>query len=163
MKTNKILIGLAVAAVGIGVVLLVTQLPNSKTDAVTLDGSAVQSRLGSVGSLYASYRESRGRSPASLEELVEFGRKLKEPVIFNEEFLTLPRDKQLMVIRYGLKLPPPRARQQTDGEGPIFGGIDGPILAHEQTGVNGRRFVVFAGSNRVAEVDDGTFQQSVQP
>ncbi len=162
MKKNKMLIGLAVAAIGIGVILLAVK-PTSRSVAVTLDGTAVQSRLGSIGYLYALYRESRGRSPASLEELNEFGRKLREPSWFNEEFLRLPRDKQPVVIRYDLKLLPPRARQETDGEGPIFGTIDGPILAHEQSGVNGRRFVVFAGSNRVAEVDDGVFQQSVQP
>ncbi|MSQ97668.1 MAG: hypothetical protein EXR98_24395 [Gemmataceae bacterium] len=153
-------IGLALA-----IILLVTQ-PKSRSDAVTLDGTAVQGRLSSVGYLYALYRESRGRSPASLEELIEFGRKLPGPdgpIVFDQEYLTLSRDKQLMVIRFNLKLPAARARQASDGEGPIFSSIDGPILAHEQTGINGLRFVIFAGSNRVEEIDDAKFQQSMEP
>lgn len=162
INNKALMLGIAVAIVGVGVVVLAMK-PKSNTDAVTLDGTAVQARLGSVGNLYAMYLESRGTSPATLEDLVVFGRKLKDPIIFNEEFLTLPRDKQRMVIRFSLKLPAPRPRNASDGDGPIFSTYDGPILAHEQTGIHGRRFVVFAGSNRVTEVDDVTFQKNLQP
>ncbi|HXG12572.1 MAG TPA: hypothetical protein VNK04_22640 [Gemmataceae bacterium] len=51
------------------------------------------------------------------------------------------------MIRYGLPL---RANQR----GPV-------VIAHEQEGLDGRRFVVYAGSHGVEEVDDARFKELV--
>jgi hypothetical protein len=151
---KKYLLG-AAGVIALALVVVLFVLPGKKTrpDAVTPDGTAVQFQMLRVANVCNRFIESHRRLPASFEELAQFSRGIQDEI--NEKELILPRDKQPMVIRYGLKLPPPRALRETD--------TDGPILAHEQTGVNGRRFVVFAGSNRVVEIDDGVFQQSVQP
>jgi hypothetical protein len=165
-KYARIGLGAAFVIAAAGAIILLVMRPKSRPDAVTLEGTAVQGRLSAVGHLYAQFREARGRSPDSLEEFVQFGRQLpgsNGPIVFDEAYLTLPRDKQIMVIRYGLKLPTPPPRPEMGGDGPVFTGENGPILAYEQTGVNGRRFVVFAGSNRVEEVDEEAFKQHVGP
>lgn len=129
-------------------------------NAVTPDGPAVQSRLQAIGYLHSLFHEARGRTPTSLAEFVEFGRRLPGPIgpiVFDEPSLILARDRQPVVIRFGLQLPPARTRQPGDGDGAIFVEENGPVLAHEQTGAGGRRFLVYSRSDRVEEVDDGTF------
>ncbi len=142
---KKYLLGAAGAiALALAVVLFV--LPGKKTrpDAVTPDGTSVQIQLLRVANVCQVFNESRGRLPANFEELVKFSRAIQDEI--NEESLILPRDKQRMVIRFGVKLSAPGKQ----------------ILAHEQTGFNGRRYVIFAGSNVVAEIDEGEFQESLR-
>jgi prepilin-type N-terminal cleavage/methylation domain-containing protein len=121
-----------------------TKLP----DEVTPDGTIAQSRLNSAHWLYSKFREQRKRSPASAQELNEFGAALPSaeggPVMLTEEFLISPRDQKPIVVRYGLDL------SRSGGN---------TLLAHEQAGHNGRRFVVYAESGTVEEVDDSRFEQ----
>jgi hypothetical protein len=56
-----------------------------------------------------------------------------------------PHHKKPLVIRFSLKLP-----------------LDGQVVAHEQEGVKGRRFVVLGGSARVEQVDDVRFKEMVK-
>jgi len=144
---KKYLLGAAgVIALALAVVLFV--LPGKKTrpDAITPDGTSVQVQLLRVANVCQLFNESRGRLPATFEELVQFSREIMDEI--KEESLILPRDKQRMVIRYGVKLSAP--------------GKQNPILAHEQTGFNGRRFVIFAGSNAVAEINEVEFQKNLR-
>lgn len=150
---------LALAAL-VGIVRFATRETPPPPNAVTPDGTAVQSRLQSLGHLHSLFHEARGRTPNSLAEFLEFGRKLPGPIgpiVFDEASLILPRDRQPVVIRFGLLLPPARTRQPGDGNGALFVEENGPVLAHEQTGAGGRRFLVYSRSNRVEEVDDGAF------
>jgi len=140
--------GAASIALALGLFLLLTG-EKTRPDAVTPDGTNVQVHLLEVGNIYRLFQDSRRRSPASFEELVLFSRGLELDSALKEESLLLRRDKQPMVIRYGVKLSGP--------------GKQGPIVAHEQTGFNGRRFVIYSGStNLVEEVDEATFQKGLQ-
>ena len=144
---KKYLLGGAGAiALVLAVVLFVLPGKRTRPDAVTPDGTKVQIQLIRVANFYRLFGELRGRSPASFEELAQFSREFQDEI--QEDSLILPRDKQRMVIRYGVTLSAP--------------GKQTPILAHEQNGFNGRRFVVFAGSNGVAEIDEMEFQKRLR-
>lgn len=114
-------------------------------DRVTPEGTVVQSRLTAVHTLFRIFRSDHERSPKDMQEINDFGAKLPSdrggPVSLNPAFLTSPRDKEPLVVRFGLEFPDdPNA--------------DGPILAYEAKGYEGRRFVIYALSGRVELLDD---------
>lgn len=119
------------------------------TAVVSPDGTAAQGRLTTVAWLYGLHVELKQRSPAHYEELRVFAEKLPPahggPSGLAEPFLLSPHDKKPIVIRYGLKPP-----------------LDGQVVAHEQEGVNGRRFVVLGGSARVEQVEETRFKELVK-
>ena len=119
-----------------------------REEIVTVDGTAVQRRLASVHWLFNHYREHRGKAPAAMDELRVYGEKLPSleggPIVLTEEFLTSPRDKKPIRVRFGKAIP---------------NAGDGPLLAHEEDGFNGRRFVIYAVSGRVEELDDARWQE----
>ncbi len=142
---KKYLLGAAGAiALALAVVLFVLPGKETRPDAVTPDGTVVQFQMLRVANVCQHFNESHGRLPASFEELIQFSRGIQNEI--TEESLILPRDKQRMVIRFEVRLSV-QSKQ---------------ILAHEQTGFNGRRFVIFADSNLVAEIDEMEFQESMR-
>jgi hypothetical protein len=86
--------------------------------------------------------------------LNEFGQALPTqeggPVTLTDEFLISPRDNKPIVIRYGLDL-----SQESAGSE--------PILAYEQDGYHGRRFVVYARTGNVEEIDEAQFGDFMKP
>lgn len=137
------------AAFGISLAVVVVGCSGFKSDEiVSVDGTAVQRRLTSVHWLYTHFNQHRGKPPATMDELRVYGEKLPElqggPIILTPEFLTSSRDKKLIRVRFGFTLP-------KDG--------DGPILATEEDGAKGRRFVIYAVSGRVEELDDARWQE----
>lgn len=136
----------AAGVIALALAVILFLLPGKKTrpDAVTPDGTSVQFQMLRVANVCRVFNESRGRMPANFEELIQFSKGIQDEI--TEESLILPRDKQRMVIRFGVKLSTPEKQ----------------ILAHEQTGFNGRRFVIFAGGNGVAEIDEEEFQKSLR-
>jgi hypothetical protein len=144
---KKYLLGAAGAlALAFAVVLFV--LPGKKTrpDAVTPDGTKVQIQLIRIANFYRLFLDTKGRSPVSFEELVQLSREFHDEI--KEESLILPRDKQRMVILYRVARSAP--------------GKQDPIVAHEQSGFGGRRFVVFLDSNRVTELTEAEFRKNMQ-
>jgi hypothetical protein len=140
-------LGLAAVA---GVVLYLLASPGRHPDAVTPDGTVTQTRLTSLAEVYALHATLRKRAPASFEELRAFAASLTPqhggPITLSEDRLTSLRDGRPLVVRYGLSL---------------AGAAPGTVVAHEQDGVNGRRFVVFAGAGRLEEVDEARFRELV--
>lgn len=135
----------------LGGLLLVAGCSDAKSTAVvTPDGTATQGRLTTIAWLYGLHVELKQRSPANYEELRAFAETLPPahggPSGLAEPFLVSPHDKKPLVIRYGLKPP-----------------LEGQVVAHERDGVNGRRFVVLGGSNRVEQVDDAGFREICGP
>jgi hypothetical protein len=157
---RRVLLGTAAfAAVALGLFLFFASGKSPPPDAVSLSGTATQGRFTAIGYLFGEFVKTRHRSPASFEELVQFGKQLPfeqgGPIEFTEAFVTSPRDMKPIVIIYGLgslKL----------WSGQKNGGKDGPIVAHEQSGVGGRRFVVFLDSNRVTELTEAEFKKNIQ-
>ena len=95
----------------------------------------------------------RGRSPANEAEFKEFLRSLSSEQLatFNvtdpESLFVSPRDQEPYVIIYGSPSGPP---------GP--GGA--PVIAYEQVGVGGKRFVA-SSIGAVEEVDEARFKELV--
>ncbi len=120
-------------------------------DVVTPDGTVVQARLKSAHWLYNTFHAKRQKSPENAAQLQQFGLELPTaeggPVSLTDPFLTSARDKKVIAVRYGLDLS--KATPQT-------------ILAHEQDGFKGRRFVVYALSGTIEEVDEAIFQDGVK-
>ena len=127
-------------------------------EVVTVDGTATQMRLSTVSELYTAFTDRKGRPPAHFEEMRAFGAALSPsqggPINVTEEFLVSPRDNSPLVVRYKAPLRP----KSGDSTGPV---ADGPVVSHEHTGVGGRRFVVFGGSNRIEQVDEARFKELV--
>jgi hypothetical protein len=140
--------------------LTATGCSRSSPDAVSPQGTMVQRQLTSVHWLYAKYLEKRQKTPADLADLRAFGEMLPSveggPISLTEDFLVSPRDKKPLVIRFGVTSREPPRKVAEDAP-PIL--PDGPLLAHEQDGERGKRFVVYAGSGRVEEVDETRFQE----
>lgn len=136
----------------------------SPVDLVTPEGTIVQTRLTAVHSLYRKFRADKGRSPRDLEEINDFGRNLPVerggPLVLTAAFLRSPRDKSPLVIRFGLQFsdesaddarPESLTADSTTSPGTAD---DGPVLAYESEGFEGRRFVIFAVSGRIEQLDD---------
>jgi len=119
-----------------------------REEIVTVDGTAVQRRLTSVHWLFNHYKQHRGTAPATMDDLRVYGEKLPSleggPIVLTEEFLTSSRDKKPIRVRFGKAMP---------------NAGDDTLLAHEEDGVNGRRFVIYAVSGRVEELDVERFQE----
>jgi hypothetical protein len=138
-----------------------------RPDAVSPDGSVVQARLTGVYWLCRRFSQKRRQPPANAEELREFGANLPAieggPVVLTEEFLLSPRDRKPIQIRFGVRIPASSSRNADGGDdGAAAPKIeDGPVLAYEQDGFEGRRFVIYAGSGRVEEVNEVRFKELV--
>jgi len=129
---------------------------------VSPEGTATQGRLTATYFLYTIHVNIKGRAPANADELRMFGEALSTteggPLSLTPEVLTSSRDGQAIVVRYGLPLrttPKPLPGKDNPPA------VEGPVLAHEAAGFNGRRFVVYAGTGRIEEVDEAKFKQLV--
>jgi hypothetical protein len=146
MKRPSLLIA-AVALTVLGSLGCQSELP----DRVTPEGTVVQSRLTAIHWLYSTFRQKRNRTPKDAAELQKFGLELPSveggPVSLTDAFLVSPRDQKPIVVRYGLDL----STSNTGKE---------PLLAYEEDGVNGRRFVVYAVSGNVTELDSAAFEEA---
>ncbi|MBA4067725.1 MAG: hypothetical protein C0501_29300 [Isosphaera sp.] len=146
-----VLAGFLVLAAGAGVAVYLLASPSRHPDAVTPEGTVTQTRLTSLAEVYALHGTLRKRPPASFEELRAFAAALSPqhggPITLSEDRLTSLRDGQPLVVRYGL---------------PLAEAAPGPVVAHEQDGAGGRRFVVFVGTRRVEEVDEARFRELVR-
>jgi hypothetical protein len=64
-----------------------------------------------------------------------------------DEYFVSPRDKQPLQVRYGV---------------PVSNlGRGAPIIAHEQTGVKGKKLAVYA-NNKIEELDDAGLKQALE-
>jgi hypothetical protein len=92
----------------------------------------------------------RGQTPANEQEFREFVQQIREelpskPTDVNSLFVS-PRDNQPYVIRYGIPS--------------TMGGPQAPVIAYEQQGVGGKRYVAnMLGA--VEEVDEARFRELV--
>jgi hypothetical protein len=64
-----------------------------------------------------------------------------------DEYFTSPRDKQPLQIRFGVAV--------------TNLGRNAPLLAHEQTGVRGKKLAVYANS-KVEELDEAGLKQALE-
>lgn len=142
---------------GLALTLFVVGCTKSGDGSVSPDGSAVQRRLTAVHFLYSAYADKNGRSPANAEELRAFGEAIPTgeggPVSLTAEVLTSPRDGLPIVVRYGILLRSTLKASTADATRE-----EGPVIAYEAVGFNGKRFVVFAGSRRIDEVEESAFR-----
>jgi hypothetical protein len=153
-KTSCWLLGMAIAG-------LVGCAKAPPPETVSPNGSATQNRLTTIGWLYTLHVDLHGKPPTNYADFNRFAEKLSPanggPSALPEPFLISPTDGKPIVIRYGIKFPPDPNRSKTAGLP-----ADGPIVAHEEVGANGRRFVVFAGSSRVEQLDEEQFREKVK-
>ncbi len=125
---------------------------------VAPEGSVVQTRLATIFQLYTLFVNAQGRAPQNAAEFQQFTEALPPsqggPIKLTPEFLTSLRDRQPLVIRYGLPLRPDR-RPIDDAAGNRAGPavLNGPVIAHEREGFGGNKFVVYAGSGRIEAVE----------
>lgn len=117
--------------------------------AVSPEGTVVQTRLTGIHWLHTTFRGKHQRSPKDLNELRRFGETLPTqeggPVVLTEEVLISARDQKPLVVHFDLGLPA-QGTSDTDA-----------ILAHEQVGFEGRRFVVYAVSGKIEELGSEEF------
>jgi len=64
-----------------------------------------------------------------------------------DEYFISPRDKQPLQIRYGISV--------------TNLGRNAPLLAHEQTGVRGKKLAVYA-NNKIEELDEAALKQAIE-
>ena len=114
----------------------------------------VESNLKILAVLFGRYlSQHQGRTPPDAVAFKKFVSELRPEelqmlkVTDVEKMFVSPRDGQPYVVRYGTKLPPP-------------GPQGASIVAYEQTGVSGRRYVAYATAG-TAEIDEATFRQLV--
>jgi hypothetical protein len=92
--------------------------------------------------------KNKGRSPASEQELKQFIKSNTAVTVGDvDKLFVSSRDNQPIVIRYKV----------ATGMAP---GGQAPVIAHEQTGVGGKRLVAFS-TTQVEEVDEARFNQLV--
>lgn len=109
-------------------------------------GSETQARLESVYAMFQEFSEKRGRRPKDLNELNEYGR--SRPALeggaaeLSVEYLTSPRDRQPIVLRF--------AAPEKNGRG---------ILAHEAEGEQNKKYVLFFNGT-IRAIDDAELEQN---
>lgn len=124
-----------------------------------------------LGQLYMNYARATGKSPGSPQQLRDYYEKLskqtKDEMGTWEQISVSPRDNQPYVIRCNLELPPmgmggkPPMMSKKPGVGPPKSSA-GIILAHEQEGLRGKKWVVvFMGTpiEMESSVLDGMLSQ----
>jgi hypothetical protein len=119
-------------------------------------GSPVAPHFKQFGALYEKYKQKRGKPPESTDELREWVKKLPKSEIetlgiedLDRAFVS-PRDQQPYVI-----VPAKKAGRGGRG-GPARG-----VIAHEQTGVDGKRLVLMPRGYTVMEMDEERFRAAV--
>jgi hypothetical protein len=115
--------------------------------------SPTAGRLRGLANMYLDYAASKnGKGPASEQEFKQHLRNQPgfvlemnglDPKALDTMFVS-ERDQQPLVIRYGTNISQ-------------ISGTSAPLVAHEQTGKNGKRLVAYANGN-VELVDDTQFQ-----
>ncbi len=137
-------------------VLLAVGCGDRDTNAVTPEGSVVQTRLTTIFQLYTRFVNAQGRAPQNAAEFQKFTEELPPtqggPIKLTPEFLTSARDHQPLVIRYGLPLRPDQRPDEAEGNRARPLVPNGPVIAYEREGVGGSKFVVYAGSGRIEAV-----------
>ncbi len=109
----------------------------------------VAAHLQTLAVLYGQYRGEKGQSPPDLATFKKFIESLPADRLMGntpDELFMSPRDKQPYVVIYNVK-----PTGMPGGPDPV------PLIAYEQTGVGGKRYIadVMVG---VQEVDEGAFQ-----
>ncbi len=109
----------------------------------------VAAHLQTLAVLYGSYRGGKGQSPPDLAAFKKYIESLPTDRLMGntaEELFISPRDKQPYVVIYNVK-----PTGMPGGTDPV------PLVAYEQTGVDGKRYIadVMVG---VKEVDESPFQ-----
>ncbi len=114
----------------------------------------------------------QGRMPEDDEEFRSFVQEMSAEQLSAlgvwdvEKVFVSTRDGEPYVIRYGQDAGPmggalPRGKEIIINPKLPGGGVRQPVVAHEKTGVSGRRYVVF-GMGQVELVDESRFQQLIQ-
>ena len=120
-----------------------------------LDPAAVANLKGLAG-LYTDYAQAhQNAGPPDAEALKKHARAMDPRSAGGagvdlsrlDEYFTSPRDKQPLQIRYGVAV--------------TNLGSNAPLIAHEQTGVGGKKLAVFA-NGKVQELDDAALKQATE-
>jgi len=117
---------------------------------------AAAANLKAVASMYTEYAGAHSNSgPPDLDSLKKFARTIDWRTLGSlgvdlnrlDEFFVSPRDKQPLQIRYGLAV--------------TNLGLNAPLIAHEQTGVGGKKLAVYA-NNKIVELDEAALKQAIE-
>ncbi len=119
----------------------------------------MSNHLRRLSSLYNEYSLKQGRLPSNATELQAWAKKLNKTDLEKmgiedvEKAFVSPRDRQPYVIRpAGMS----RGRKAAGGQ------PQGVVMAHEQTGANGKRFVLLVRGN-VVELAEPQFREMTSP
>jgi len=116
----------------------------------------VAANLKGLAGLYTEYAMShQNTGPPDADTLKNYARKLDPRTLGGagvdiarlDEYFVSPRDKQPLQIRFGVVV--------------NNLGRNAPLVACEQTGVKGKKLVVYA-NNRVEELDEATLKQTLE-
>ncbi|MER3441201.1 MAG: hypothetical protein C4296_07505 [Gemmataceae bacterium] len=119
-------------------------------------------KLGRVITRYMA--NNKGQPPKSEKELRDFVKTLKPDdwkdlnIDPSEDIWTSPRDKQPYKFYFERAAAAEAARLKGDTKA---GQTGTPIIAAEQTGVNGKRYVLYSVGGSVVEVTDDEFKKMV--
>jgi len=117
---------------------------------------AVATNLKAVASMYTEYSAAHSNTgPTDLDSFKKFARTIDSRTLGSlgielnrlDDFFVSPRDKQPLQIRFGV---------------PVTNlGQNAPLIAHEQTGVGGKKLAVYA-NNKILELDDAALKQAIE-
>ncbi|SRR5216683_2098132 len=107
-----------------------------------------EARIRKLGSIYHEFGASQHKKPASMDELKAWAKKVSKTKLAEmqiedaEAVFFSPRDNQPYVL--------------------VHGGPAGPwqVIAHEKTGMDGKRYVVTARGSAL-EIEDAAFKQNM--
>lgn len=143
---------LAVVLASISVAFLAAILPFGCAASREVPQAPAEAHLKALAVFYGRYvAQNRGQSPKDEQALKAFIQSLPEADRASlktenvDSIFTSPRDGQPYVVRYGVPLGMP-------------GPQGAPVIAHEQTGAGGERYVATSLGD-VRLVDDEQFQQ----
>jgi hypothetical protein len=138
----------------VGVLIVVGLLTIASGCQSQKEAAQEASTLKPLALLYGQFiGQHRGQPPKTEAEFKAFVDKQGKPMLDTfhvdnaESLFVSPRDKKPYVVRYGSVTGPPGPAGQ-------------PVIAYEQEGVGGKRYVA-SNLGAVDEVDEATFQQLV--
>ncbi len=113
----------------------------------------VETRLRRLATFFGRYVAAhQGQSPSGPDELKNFVKTAKLDEQLNvsdvEEVFVSPRDEKPFVVRYKTPM--------------TVAGTHVPVLAHEEDGLNGKRFLAYANT-KVEELDQRRFEAALNP
>jgi hypothetical protein len=142
-------------------------------DTPQLGTSEVEQRLKLIALLYGAYSgDHMGSPPQSEKALKDWAVSLPEArrqsygVEDVQSIWTSPRDNEPIVVRFGQQSGPPGVGIVKPGESITVGPGSGyeakeTVIAHEKTGVDGERYVVY-GAGRTALLNEDEFTKATQ-